>query len=99
MSGSNGHPAFVVDVTGSARSQLRAILRHGRYGARRMEVARAFERVIAKLKETPRTSGDPLYHMRKMKMVIHHLVDRPLYFEYGVHDEQPVVVIRWIALL
>ncbi len=99
MSEANGHPAFVVDVTGVARSQLRAILRHARYGARRTEVTRAFERVVAKLKEAPRASGDPLYHMRKMKMLIHHLVDRPLYFEYGVHDEQPVVVIRWVALL
>ena len=45
----------------------------------------------------PTFSVNPLYHMRKMKMVIYHIVDCPLYFEYGVHDEEPVVVIRWVA--
>ncbi len=99
MTDSTGGRTFSVDITGQARAQLRVLLRHGIYGSNEGELIQAVERAIAKLKADPRGVGDPIYHMRKMRMVIHHLVERPLYFEYGVHELEPVVVIRWVALL
>ncbi len=99
MTISTGESAFRVDVTGQARAQLRALLRHGIYGTHEHDLIDTIERAIAKLKADPRGQGDPIYHMRKMRMVIHHMVEHPLYFEYGVHEIQPVVVIRWVTYI
>jgi hypothetical protein len=41
-----------------------------------------------------RDIGDPLYGFKKLKMTIRGLIQPPLYFEYAVHDDAPVVVIR-----
>lgn len=40
-----------------------------------------------------------MYHLRKMRMEVRKSAIRPLYIEYGVHDQRPVVVIRHIAAL
>ena len=99
MTDSTGDRTSSVDITGQARAQLRVLPRHGIYGSNGRELIDAIGRAIAKLKIDPHGVGDPIYLMRKMRMVIHHLVERPLYFEYGVREMQPVVVVRWVALL
>jgi hypothetical protein len=40
-----------------------------------------------------------MYGLRSMKMRVLHGIDPPLYVEFGVHEERPLVVIRWVSWL
>jgi hypothetical protein len=98
MTESNGHPPrFSVELTGLARAQLRAIGRHAKYTGTAGEVAEAFGRILHRLSRDPRGFGEPMYRLKVMRMDVFNGTVRPLYIEYGVHDEEPVVVIRYVA--
>ncbi len=55
--------------------------------------------ILSRLHRDPREFGEPMYHLRGMRMTVRKASIRPLYIEYGVHDEQPVVVIRRVRWL
>jgi hypothetical protein len=101
VSGSNGHrPDFSVGVSELIREQLRDISRRAAEHDMAGRVTAAFEEIIDRLERGARDFGEPLYHMRKMRMTVRNVAVGPLYIEYGVHDDQPVVVIRrvrWLA--
>jgi hypothetical protein len=56
-------------------------------------------RTRSKLKREARTAGEPMYHLRGMRMEVRHVAVDPLYVEYGVRDDQPLVVIRRVRWL
>ena len=95
MAQSNGspRPRFDVDMLEPVRQRLRQIARD-RPGA---DVVSAFRSLLSRLQRDPRQEGEPLYHMPKLQMTIRRHSVLPLYAEYGVHDERPVVIIRRIA--
>lgn len=98
MTESNGHPpGFAVELTGLARAQLRAIGRHAKYSGTADTIADAFRRILHRLGRDPREFGEPMYHLKAMRMHVFNATVRPLYVEYGVHDEEPIVVIRYAA--
>lgn len=56
--------------------------------------------IISRLRTEPRDFGEPMYRLRAMRMLVRNATVSPLYVEFGVHDDQPVVVIRrvrWLA--
>jgi hypothetical protein len=63
------------------------------------KVLSATREFFDRLQTDPRKFGSPLYRLRKMRMEVFNVVVRPLYFEYGVHDDRPVVVVRYVAWL
>ena len=95
MAHSNGapEPRFHVDMLEPARHQLRAIALE----RPEADVVGAFRKVLRRLQHDPRQEGEPLYHFPKLHMTIRRVAEIPLYVEYGVHDREPVVVIRRIA--
>ena len=100
MVGGNGPQSrFTVDFTGFARSQLRAIARRAIYGGRGREVAAAVRTILARLSQDQREYGEPMYHLRAMRMHVRRAALAPLYVEYGVHEDQPIVIIRYVARL
>jgi hypothetical protein len=62
-------------------------------------IVRAVKEADAKLRTQARTCGEPRYHHRAMKMTVYAMSVSPLVFEYGVHDNAQVVVIRRIHRL
>jgi hypothetical protein len=64
------------------------------------EVISAARTIFSRIKENPKVFGSPMYRLKKMRMHVYNMTVRPLYFEFGVHDDQPVVVVRrvvWIS--
>lgn len=100
MAGMNGaHEPFTVEVTGFARAQIREISRRAIYTETGDAVAAAFRELLTRLRASARELGEPMYHLRKMRMEVRNAAVPPLYIEYGVHEEHPLVVIRQVARL
>jgi hypothetical protein len=62
-------------------------------------INQALLRGVRKLRAEARTCGEPRYHYRGMNMTVYVYGEKPLVFEYGVHDNAQVVVIRRIFRL
>jgi hypothetical protein len=92
-------PEYAVEMTGFARAQLRAIGRRALYAGGGGEVVAAFRQIPDRLRSDPRTCGEPMYHLRRMRVEVRKVAVRPLYVESGVHDQRPVVIIRHVAAL
>ncbi len=101
MAHSNGThgPRFRVGMLELAKQQLRDVAKSLAEDGSESDVAAAFRKMLRRLERDPREYGEPLFHYRKLKMTVRCAAAMPLYVVYGVHDEQPVVVIRRIAAL
>lgn len=101
MSGSNGtqRPSFRVVTLESARQQLLAITEQVADANAGGEVAAAIRRIYARLKSDPRDFGEPLNHHPAMKLTVRRAAIVPVFVEYGVHDEKPIVFVRRILWL
>ncbi len=101
MGSSNGkpNPHYSLGALGSATTQLEEVLKRAAMAGAQDAVTSAFADIMARLRIDPNRFGEPLYHHRKSKMTIRCGIVAPLYIEYGVHDEQPVVVIRRVVAL
>lgn len=101
MAGSNGAsgPRFRVSMLEFAKEQLRDIAEAAAGSDSDSEVAAALRKMLRRLERDPREYGEPLFHYRESKMTVRCAALVPLYIVYGVHDEQPVVVIRRVVAL
>lgn len=54
---------------------------------------------MIRLNRDPSEFGEPMYHLDGMQMEVRKAAIEPLYIEYGVHDEWPVVIIRRVQWL
>ena len=93
-------PRYSVGMTGPARAEYLEIARQSVAYGQDAAVTAAMRRIFERLRQDPRQFGDPLYPFRKMRMTVYNASLPPLYVEFGVHDDQPVVVIRrvrWLA--
>ena len=90
---------FSTDFTLPARIDLVSLLQRAVGRPAFGEIEAAAFRVGERLKKDARGIGDPLYHLRAMKMTVMSVTEPPLYVCYGVHDELPVVVIRSVHLI
>jgi hypothetical protein len=95
----NAEGDFSVDFTLPARIDLVSILQRAVGRPVFGEIQTAAFRIEERLKQDPRGIGDPLYHLRAMKMTIMSVTEPPLYICYGVHDIDSVVVIRSVQLI
>ena len=90
---------FSIDLTLPGRIDLVSLLQRAVGRPAFAEIEAAYIRVRERLKQDPRGIGDPLYHLRAMKMTIMSVTEPPLYICYGVHDVDLVVVIRSVQLI
>ena len=101
MVSTNGkpQPQFSVDTAGLAESQLLAIVGAAVKIGRHHLILPALKTIRLRLQTSPAEFGEPLYHIAKMKVTIYCAAVVPLYVEYGLHDENPVVMIRRFVAL
>ena len=100
MTTANGSPGrYSVDLTGMARADYLEAIR----AAEAVEAGRAvidgMGRVLERLRRDPREFGEPMYHLDAMRMEVRNAATASIYIEYGVHDDQPVVLIRRVRWL
>lgn len=100
MTDANGrHRRFNVELLGIAREQYLGIAARAEVAGAGAAVRAAMRAIWSRLEHDPRGFGEPLYDLRKMRMQVLRGTVPPLYVEYGVHDDTPLVVIRRIVWL
>jgi hypothetical protein len=76
-----------------------------RWGLRAVELglAEEFAKTVRTVKENlqsrPLTWGDPLYHLRSLRLLIFRAIQDMLLISYGVHEEKRIVFIRQFKLV
>lgn len=101
MAHANGrHPRdYSVGLTGKASEEILTITEDAKTKGTAHRVDSAFEALLKRLKVDPSIFGEPQYRIPKMSMSIRCAAVAPLYIEYGVHDVQPIVVIRRVVAI
>jgi hypothetical protein len=100
MAETNGtRPHFNVGLTGWAREQLRHVIRQGIYTYSAEVALDSFRQIVRRLQSHPREAGEPLYELNKMRVQVRRIGWNPLYVEYGVHYDKPLVVVRHVGWL
>ena len=99
--GTNGNSfGHTVEMPGRVRDQLRQMARSAAEMGQGYKVTDVVARILSRLQHSPLEFGEPLYRLRKMRMEVRRGAINPVYVEYGVHDDAPLVVIRrvvWLA--
>ena len=95
-SSGNGH-SFKVEFVSFAMAQLRQLAQRAIFRNQGQVLAKSIREAVNRLKTDPIGSGEPLYRLHHMKMLICRAVFPPLFIEYGVHEDRPVVIIRHVS--
>ena len=90
---------FYVDVSGELRERIKECYHEAVGQNRQQHFLAALTEINRRLTEDPTTFGDPLYRLPLLKLQIRSVVIRPVFVEYGVSEEHPIVVIRRIKLM
>jgi hypothetical protein len=59
----------------------------------------ALRRIHDGLRNDPNNFGDPLFRLASLKLLVFHVVVWRVVVHYGVHEEKPLVVLRYVNLL
>ena len=86
-----------VTVTGPARAQFLSLVRSRLYAGQRPELSRAIRQAAQRLAHSPRSIGEPLYHLLAAKLEVRSITHASLYIQYGVHESEPLVIIRFVT--
>ncbi len=87
-------PAFTVSYPETVRMALREIATRAAEQGRTDQVLAAVRAIDARLKQDPRSFGEPKYRYEELKLVLHVAIQAPLVVHFTVHDELPIVFVR-----
>ncbi len=62
-------------------------------------VIASMSQILERLAKDPRDVGEPLFRLSKLEMMVRCAAISPLRIEYGVHNSEPVVIIRKVRWL
>ena len=91
--------SYRLGITGPAKEEYGRIGIEAVHVGMGTEVVLAMKAIVLRLQTDPASFGEPLYRMAKLKMRIRCSAISPLFVEYGVHEAEPVVVIRKVRWL
>lgn len=94
----NGGP-FQVDCSRVVARELRRLQERAVLEGRGDLVAAAFRQILKRLKHDPRQFGEPLYRLPALRMQIRQGAIRPLFINFGVCEDRPLVFVRGVKLL
>ncbi len=95
----NGSKRFQVHLSGQLALKIRQIQEQASIEGRGQEVLTAFRTVVQRLMNDPYDFGEPLYRLPALRMQIRHGAILPLFIDYGVCEDRPLVFIRGVTLL
>jgi hypothetical protein len=55
----------------------------------------ALQAMYDRLRKNPKGFGEPLYRIPALKLVVYLGVVNPVALQYAVHDEKPLVFLKW----
>ena len=85
--------------SGELRERIKACYHEAVKENHQQEFLAALTEINRRLTEEPIEFGDPLYRLPLLKLQIRSAAIRPVFVEYGVSEEHPLVVLRRIKLM
>lgn len=96
----NGRPkTYRVSQIDAAKQALKRHYLHAKSDGRGAAFVAAVEHIYNRLRSAPHDFGEPKYRLHAMKMVTYLAIHHPLVVEFGIHETEPVVVIRSVQYL
>ena|SRR5581483_7078690 len=82
---------------GPALAELQQIESKSRVLGIQPLVSQARRIIEGKLRVDPRSFGNRYNHLRMAKLMVYSMVESPLIYHDGVHDEEPVVIVQKVT--
>ena len=95
---SNGGP-YKVDCSGVVAKALKQIQKQANKEGRGKQVLSAVLQIWKRLTNDPMNFGEPLFRLPVLKMQVRHGAVRPLFVEFTVCEDKPLVFIKGVKLL
>ena len=90
---------YRISMIGKAEVEYLAICAESVEYAQHGPVIASMTKILDRLADDPRDFGEPLFRLSKLEMMVRCAAISPLRIEYGVHNSEPVVVIRKVRWL
>ena len=75
----------------------RVVVTSSLYNLGQKQLTRAMRQIGQRLAASPRSVGDPMFHLRTMQLEVRNLIHASLYIEYGVYEPESLVIIRSVT--
>jgi hypothetical protein len=90
---------YEVHCSGLIAKRLKEIQKHAKEEGRGEHVLSAIRNIWHRLSDNPIEFGEPLYRLPALRMQVRHGIIRPLFVEFAVCEDEPLVFIKGITLL
>lgn len=90
---------YSVEISSAIANTLRQLHEQAVREQRGRQFATALAECTKRLEEDPRSFGEPMYRLPMLQLLVRHGAVRPLFVDFAVHDERPLVFIRKVQLL
>ena len=98
-SAGNGERPFELGVSGVIAEDIRQLQRQASREDRGAEFLRAFRQIVDRLRSKPGQFGEPLYRLPVLRMQVRCAVVSPIYVDFALCEDRPLVFIRAMKLL
>lgn len=95
----NGGQQYEVHLSGVIAKSLRKIQRRALQQGRGKAVVTAYREIVHRLSHDPGEFGEPLYRLPALRMQVRHAVVLPLFVDFAVCEDRPLVFIKGVKLL
>jgi len=100
MKQGNGQPTvYRVSQLGPVKQALRDDYLRARGEGTGKQYLAAVQHIYQRLRQDPHGFGEPKFNLPAMQMVVHVAIHRPLVVVFGIHEKEPLVVIRSVRYL
>jgi hypothetical protein len=90
---------YEVHISGAISRTPRRIQRQASSEGRGQATLAAFRQIVQRLQDDPLHFGEPLYRLPALRLRIRHAAIRPLFIDFGVYQDKPLVFVRGVTLL
>lgn len=90
---------YEVDCSGAVLQRLREVQRQATEEGRGKATLAAIRQILLRLRHDPMEFGEPLYFLPALRMHLRHGGIGPLFIDFAVCEDHPLVFIKGVTLL
>lgn len=99
MASSNGKRGYEVHNSNAIAAEFFRLQQEATQQGRGEELLRATRDAYDRLRKDPNEFGEPLFRLSVMRIQVRCAIIRPLYIDFAVCEDRPLVFIRAVRLL
>jgi hypothetical protein len=94
-----GHYPYQLHISAALGERVRQLQRQASREGRGREYLEAIRTVVERLRTDPTEFGEPLYRLRALRVQVRSASVRPLFIDFGVCEDLPLVFLKSVKLL